>query len=221
MLMRLLSQLLYTIACFLFPRDVARLRARLKAVHYRYCARLRHRISPVLIEVLVAGEDQRFFQHYGLDMRGLIRAFWRTVVEGRIEGGSTLEQQLWRTITNERHLSLRRKAREILFASVVGRVVPKNDIPGTYLSIAYMGWRMNGVEQACEHLGYCMESLALHQAAGLVARLKYPQPRHVSPVRTSLIRARQDYLVRLVGNKPASITGSSREVPHDAALPGL
>ena len=63
-------------------------------------------------------------------------------------GASTINQQLVRVLTNRYERTFKRKVKEILLASLVARAIPKTDIPGIYLSVAYFGWRMNGLVQA-------------------------------------------------------------------------
>src|SRR5207249_1490777 len=63
-----------------------------------------------------------------------------------------------------------------------------------YLSIGYYGWRMNGYRQACRRLGLAPHSPSSDDAARLVARLKYPEPRRASAHRTSQIERRGKHL---------------------------
>jgi len=91
--------------------------------------------------------------------------------------------------------SLRRKFREMLLACLVADIVPKADIPGLYLSVAYYGWRMNGLAEACERLGMDLNLLTEAQAARLVASLKYPEPRFASSARMRKLQVRATYIL--------------------------
>lgn len=82
-----------------------------------------------------------------------------------------------RTLTGRREKHFSRKVKEIILAIRVSRAIPKEDIPGVYLSVAYFGWRMNGFDAACRHLGLDVKSVDEFQAARLVGRLKHPQPK--------------------------------------------
>jgi membrane peptidoglycan carboxypeptidase len=101
-----------------------------------------------------------------------------------------------RTLSGEKSRSIKRKFREILLCTLVSRVVPKSEVPGVYLSVAYFGWRMNGLRDACRRLGLAPDQLSIRQAAGIVARLKYPEPEIMSEGRKRQIRYRTEYILR-------------------------
>jgi len=157
------------------------------------------RKSPPFIihKLLISGEDHRNGWHYGFDAYAICRAIWRRVIFGRREGASTIEQQLVRVMTNRYEYTIRRKLREILLATLVAKEFEKSTIASIYLDIAYFGWRMNGYVQACHRLGFSPDSLTLDEAAELVARLKYPEPRVVHLERISQIYSRKLHLKRL------------------------
>jgi membrane peptidoglycan carboxypeptidase len=148
-------------------------------------------------QLLISGEDHRFFRHGGIDPIAICRAIWRGIVLGRHEGASTIEMQVVRVVSGRYERSLRRKVREMALATLVAHVIPKEALPGVYLQIGYFGWRMNGFEAACRRLGLGAAELTPTQTAGLVARLKYPQPRETQPERWSQISARAQHLLRL------------------------
>ncbi len=153
---------------------------------------------PLLAQMLlVSGEDRRHGQHSGFDVRAIARAIWRNTTSRRREGASTIEQQIVRVLTGRFERSLSRKVREILLASLVAYTFPKAILPALYLRIGYYGWRMNGFEQACIRLRLSPASMTLSEAAELVARLKYPEPRVPPGYRLEQIRCRRDYLSRL------------------------
>lgn len=98
----------------------------------------------------------------------------------------------------------------MLLASRVQRIVPKFEIPGFYLHIAYMGWQMNGLREACRRLDYDLEFLTLRQAASLIARLKYPEPMNMSPTRYAQIHRRTEYILERTTNlHPETLTADS------------
>ncbi len=167
----------------------------------RECAYLdRHpEILPPLIAqlLLVSGEDHRNRWHPGFDPIAIGRAVWRRIAFGSREGASTIEQQLVRTITGKYERRISRKLREILLATLVSRRFLKCQLPAVYLNIAYYGWRMNGYGAACQRLRLPQGSMTLEEAAGLVARLKYPEPRVAPLVRRRQIQRRSRHLLRL------------------------
>lgn len=136
--------------------------------------------SPVrLLESLLIVEDQRFYQHIGVDPRGIARAIFKSFKGGRLEGGSTITQQLIKNffLTSER--SFTRKFNEIIMAMLLERRYEKNDILETYLNEVYLGQDNN---RAIHGFGLAsrfyfkkdIEDLQLHESALLVGMLKGP-----------------------------------------------
>jgi len=97
----------------------------------------------------VAIEDERFFKHPGVDIRGIVRAMYRNLLTGRIaQGGSTLTQQLARNIYLTREKKLSRKLKEILLALELERNYSKEQILELYLNQVYYGSGSYGVQTA-------------------------------------------------------------------------
>ena len=92
-----------------------------------------------LIDALIATEDRKFYTHWGIDPRGIARALFKTVSGQRLEGGSTLTQQLVKNffLTSERTLT--RKANEILMALLLEMHYSKDEILETYLNEIFLG----------------------------------------------------------------------------------
>ena len=92
-----------------------------------------------LIAALIATEDRKFYTHWGIDPRGIARALYKTITGQRIEGGSTLTQQLVKNffLTSERTLS--RKANEVLMALLLEMHYSKDEILETYLNEIFLG----------------------------------------------------------------------------------
>lgn len=153
-------------------------------------------LNPALTaqQLLVSGEDHRHATHPGFDLIAIARALWRRVTRRSREGASTIEQQIVRVITGRYERTVRRKLKEILLATLVAHWMPKSVLPSIYLAIGYYGWRMNGYVQACGRLGLCPSALSLDEAAGLVARLKYPEPKRASSRRVQQIDRRVEHL---------------------------
>lgn len=151
----------------------------------------------ILERALVCAEDRRFYCHTGFDPKGIARAAWIAVTRRGIQGASTIEQQLIRTLTRRRDLSLGRKATEILAAIWLSANFPKSDITNVYLRVAYYGWRMNGLEQARARLGMS-EPIAEDAAADLVACLRYPRPREPNLEYDRRHRRRASYIRRRI-----------------------
>ena len=148
-------------------------------------------------QLLVSGEDHRHALHPGFDSIAICRAIWKRLTSESREGASTIEQQIVRTVTGKYERTIRRKISEIILAILVDCTFDKTILPAVYLSIAYYGWRMNGYLQACKRLNFHPDSLTTDQAAALVSRLKYPEPR-VAPIsRVRQINKRTKHLLKL------------------------
>lgn len=148
-----------------------------------------------LLDLLVAGEDHRFWSHFGVDPIGLARAIWKTIVFNKREGGSTIAMQLVRTITGRYEISSQRKLKEIYLATKITLALERKEILKIYLNVAYFGWNMHGVEQACKRLELDVTSLTNYEAAAIVARLKYPEPRFSNIENIRAVHQRAKYIV--------------------------
>jgi membrane peptidoglycan carboxypeptidase len=164
-----------------------------------YCSYRDARYDPPILaqQLLISGEDHRFFRHGGIDLIAVGRAIWRYIAKGRREGAGTIEMQIVRIVTGRFELTLGRKTREMALATLLTHLIPKQQLPSLYLQIGYYGWRMNGFREACQRLGIDANLVAPAEVARLVARLKYPQPRLTSSHRWRQIYTRGEYLLRL------------------------
>jgi len=131
-------------------------------------------------QALLATEDQRFYQHPGVDWRAILRSAWANWRAGEtVQGGSTLTQQLARILlldTNERYeRSLRRKLREALLAWRLERRFSKDEILALYLNNVYFGHYATGIEAAAQaYFGRSAHELDLAQCAMLAGLPQFP-----------------------------------------------
>jgi penicillin-binding protein 1A len=105
--------------------------------------------APIMRQAIVSVEDQRFFEHNGIDVRGVARALWQDVrQQGIVEGGSTITQQFVKNayIRNERTLA--RKVREAALAWQLEQRWSKDRILTAYLNTIYFGHGAYGIQQA-------------------------------------------------------------------------
>jgi len=194
--MRLFSRIGSLFALWLFHAEWLELSRRLRTI-WETQRHLVHPPTTLAQELLISGEDHRFFRHGGVDPIAICRAVWRRIAFGRSEGGSTIEMQVVRVVSGRFERTLRRKLCEMALATLVARAIPKEDLPELYLRIGYFGWRMNGFAEACHRLGVAADSLTPADTARLVARLKYPQPRIAGQERWSRINIRAQHLLWL------------------------
>ncbi len=105
-------------------------------------------IPKKLIEAFIAGEDASFFKHRGIDIQGIIRAAIKNIKAGRIvQGGSTITQQVARTLLS-RKKNFIRKAKEAILAMSLESHFTKNQILYLYLNQIYLGHGAYGVQEA-------------------------------------------------------------------------
>lgn len=176
-----LSPAFRALAHFFLPKKVKSMHAQLAKLLESRRGTHRENTPREIYWALVAGEDSRFFIHRGFDISAILRAVWQLIWFGRLQGGSTIEQQLVRTVTGNYRRTLSRKVTEIALAACVSEVLSKRETLDAYLGIAHFGWRMEGICGTCQVLGYNTCNIRPAEAASLIARLKYPEPR----IRTS------------------------------------
>lgn len=133
-------------------------------------------LPPHLAQAIVAIEDRRFYQHNGVDFRGILRAGWRNSQAGSTrEGGSTITQQLARLMFLSPERTLRRKVQEALLAVWLESQLKKEDILLRYLNTAYFGAGAYGVDAAAKrYFGKKAGELSLAEAAMLAGLVRAP-----------------------------------------------
>lgn len=133
-------------------------------------------VSPRMVEALLAVEDQRFFDHRGLDPIRIAGAAWQNARAGRIaQGGSTLTQQLVRVAQLTPARTFERKVREALIAAQLEQRYSKTEILEAYLNTVYFGEGYYGVEAASRgYFGKSARDLETHEAALLAALVRAP-----------------------------------------------
>ncbi|MCO6441109.1 MAG: penicillin-binding protein 1A [Nitrococcus mobilis] len=129
-----------------------------------------------LINAVIAAEDQRFFEHPGVDYQGILRAIWYLVRTGeKGPGGSTITMQVARNFFLTRERSFIRKAKEILLALRIDRELSKQEILELYLNKIYLGHHAYGVGAAAEiYYGKSPSDLTLAQLAMIAGLPKAP-----------------------------------------------
>jgi membrane carboxypeptidase/penicillin-binding protein len=127
-------------------------------------------------KAFVAAEDRRFFQHHGVDERGIIRAFIGNLADsGRPQGGSTITQQVVKNLLVGEDVTYERKIREMIVASRLESTLSKAEIFELYLNSAYLGRGSWGVEMAARsYFGKSVKALTLAEGAMLAGLLKGP-----------------------------------------------
>ena len=147
-------------------------------------------LPPYVAQAFIAIEDRRYYDHFGVDFGGMMRAGAENLRAGRVvQGGSTITQQLAKNLflTNER--SWRRKAQEVAMAIWLETRFTKDEILALYLSRVYFGAGAYGIEAAAErYFDRPARELTLLQAATLAGLVKAPS--RMNPARQDISAAR-------------------------------
>jgi penicillin-binding protein 1A len=141
-----------------------------------------NKIPKNLQNAFVAVEDARFYEHSGIDPRGIIRAAWANITNrGVAEGGSTITQQLAKNAYLTQERTLKRKVQEMFLALQLERQYTKQEILELYLNQIYFGQGAYGVQAAAQtYFGKNVEDLNLNECAMLAGIPK--SPNYYSPL---------------------------------------
>ncbi len=128
-----------------------------------------------LARAIVAIEDRRFYEHGGVDLRAILRASWRNLASDRIEGASTITQQLVRMLYLSPERTFKRKVQEAMLAVWLELHLSKEEILARYLNTAYFGGGVHGVDAAAKrYFGKSAHKLSLSEAAMLAGLVRAP-----------------------------------------------
>lgn len=152
-------------------------------------------VNPLLLQALVAAEDRRFYFHCGVDLIAITRAITHWVLWRKLEGASTIEAQLFRTVTDRREVELTRKLREAAAAILIALLRSKTRIAAAYLDVAYFGFDPKGIKFALEKLAIDAQSLQVVDACDLVCRLKRPSRHEMMHPGNEALRKRIEWLM--------------------------
>jgi penicillin-binding protein 1A len=178
-------------------------------------------------QAFLAAEDRRFYEHHGIDERGIIRAFIDNLAHsGRPAGGSTITQQVVKNLLVGEDLTYERKIREMVVASRVERALSKAEILELYLNSVFLGRSSWGIELAARsYFGKSAKELTLEEGALLAGLVKgpnsYSPDRHPGRARERLAyvlsRLREDGVIageRASRGLPALPAMVAYERPH-------
>ena len=129
-----------------------------------------------LIKAVLATEDRRFYEHYGIDFYGTFRALMTNArAGGVVQGGSTITQQLAKNLFLSNERTLERKINEAFLATWLETRLSKNEILKLYLDRAYLGGGAFGVDGAAQYyFGKSVRDVTLPEAAMLAGLFKAP-----------------------------------------------
>ena len=171
-------------------------------------------VPPTLTNAIIAAEDERFYQHSGIDYYGVARAAYANLVTGgRRQGASTITMQVARNFFLSSEKTLTRKLYEVLLALKIEHSLGKDQILGLYINQIYLGQRAYGFAAAAQvYFGKSLDQLTLGEAAMLAALPKAPSLYNpvANPQRA---KQRQHYVLRRMKE-----LGYIDETEHEAAV---
>jgi penicillin-binding protein 1A len=176
------------------------------------------RISPTLQQAVIAAEDARFYEHKGVDDRGIVRAAVTNLLSGEVsQGGSTITQQLVRnSYPDLKDISIVRKIKEAALAAQLEGKLSKDEILHRYLNRVYFGAGYYGVQAASRgYFGRSASKVSLAQAALLAGVIREPvssEPRQ-HPERAKLLRDSVLDRMTQLGMVPAAQAAKAKKQP--------
>ncbi|MDF2181653.1 penicillin-binding protein 1A [Neptuniibacter sp. CAU 1671] len=133
-------------------------------------------IPPTFVHAILAAEDSRFFEHPGIDIKGLARAAFQLASSGQIQsGGSTITMQVAKNYFLTRERTFTRKFMEILLALRIEQELSKEEILELYINKIYLGQRAYGIQAAANvYYGQNIQDLSLERLAMIAGLPKAP-----------------------------------------------
>lgn len=190
--------LISLIAKTIYRKDYFLLKSKLLIVYDEITALGKNDDTLILEKLLISGEDHRFKYHFGFDIIAILRAIKKRILLSKLEGASTIEQQLVRVLTNNFQITFSRKIKEIFLATTLQELVPRKQIPLIYLHVAYYGHNILGYRQLFIKLGISNDVVLTEDiAAEVIARIKYPEANIESNNRNNQIQRRKMHLLHI------------------------
>ena len=160
------------------------------------------RIPRVLVLSVLAAEDADFYLHEGMDYRGMVRALvWQPLMGRRIQGASTITQQVIKLLLLTPERTVARKVRELILARRLEQEFSKNEILHLYLNTINFGEGRHGVQEASQYyFGKNVEDLSLAEAS-LIAGIPQAPSRLALRRHPEAARRRQLFVLRQLAEK--------------------
>lgn len=168
------------------------------------------------VEGIVLVEDQHFYEHYGLYLRGIARAFIRNLEAGKLkEGASTITQQLARNLYLSHEKTWTRKLKELYYTIRLELFYSKDEILTAYLNTIYFGHGAYGINAASDYyFGKNAEQLSIAEATMLIGIPKGPT--YYSPYNDiNNATKRQHYILKQLLQKQAITEAEYYEAKHE------
>jgi penicillin-binding protein 1A len=154
------------------------------------------KIPKIMIKALLAAEDAEYFEHEGIDFKGMVRAFIENVIRRKFaQGASTITQQVVKQLLLTQEKTMRRKVQEIILARRLTQRFSKEEVLAIYLNQMYFGHGRYGVEEAARYyFGKSVADVDIGEAALLAGLLQSPE--RLSPYKhPNAAKQRQIYVL--------------------------
>lgn len=174
-------------------------------------------IPKVMTQAVLAIEDDRFYEHSGVDFWGILRAAVHNALGGSRQGASTITQQVARNFFLSSEQTIKRKLYEVLLAWKIEKNLTKNQILELYMNQIYLGQRAYGFASAAQiYYGKKLNEITIAEAAMLAGLPKAPSANNpvVNPKRA---KARQQYILQRMRDL-GYITQDQYQTAHDEQL---
>src|SRR3989339_42367 len=171
-------------------------------------------IPPNVINAFLSAEDDNFYQHSGIDYMGMFRALIKNIRGGKVaQGGSTITQQVAKSLLLTRERSIERKIKDILLAQRIEKKFTKEEILFLYMNQVYLGGGYYGVKSAFRgYFGKELSEATIAESA-MVAGLLVAPTKYSPYVNPSYAKERQSYVL----NRMLS-TGKISQSEYELAL---
>lgn len=148
-----------------------------------------------VIDAFLAAEDWQFFAHHGISYKGIIRSVFVNIYHGKkVQGASTITQQLVKLLFFDASKTFSRKIKEQLYALIVDQQFSKHQILETYLNHVYFGCGIYGVQAASQRFwGKDVQEISVDEAASLASIIKNPS--HYCPLLCPLSNQKRRNLI--------------------------
>ena len=168
---------------------------------------------------VVAVEDRRFYDHFGIDLRGLARAMLTNIqAKGVVQGGSTITQQVAKNLFLTPERTITRKLREMMLALWLERNFTKDEILTIYLNRVYLGAGTYGVEAASQrYFARSAKDVGIYQSAVLAGLLKAPS-RYNPTNNTDLAKQRAEIVLKTMVETGALSETQAKGARQNATL---
>jgi penicillin-binding protein 1A len=188
------------------------------------------KIPRIMIKALLAAEDAEYFEHEGVDYKGMVRAFVENVIRRKFaQGASTITQQVVKQLLLTQEKTMRRKVQEIILARRLSQRFSKEEVLAIYLNQMCFGHGRYGVEEAARYFfGKSIADVGVGEAALLAGLLQ--QPERLSPYKhPDAAKKRQIYVLGQMARLEYIYEDEAKKlaaapiavIPEGSALPNL